>query len=73
MKFAPYVSPWDRNNEHDGTPKYVTDVFRPQIRELLTQYGDVFEVWFDGANGGDGYFGGARETRLIDRTTYYGW
>ena len=73
VAFAPYVSPWDRNNEHYGKPEYVTDVFRPQIQELVTQYGEVFEVWFDGANGGDGYYGGARETRSIDRTTYYDW
>lgn len=73
IAFAPYISPWDRNNASYGTPEYVTDVFRPQIRELLTQYGKVFEVWFDGANGGDGYYGGARETRHIDRTTYYDW
>ena len=43
------------------------------MRELLTQYGDIFEVWFDGANGGDGWYGGANETRTIDRTTYYEW
>ena len=40
---------------------------------MLTQYGDVFEVWFDGANGGTGYYGGANEARKVDRKTYYDW
>jgi alpha-L-fucosidase len=40
---------------------------------LLTSYGPVFEVWHDGANGGDGFYGGAREKRTIDKRTYYGW
>lgn len=72
MKFGIYLSPWDRNHAEYGRPEYVT-YFRNQLRELLTNYGPIAEVWFDGANGGDGYYGGAREKREIDRTSYYGW
>ena len=72
LKFAVYLSPWDRNHPQYGHPEYVT-YFRHQLRELLTEYGNIFEVWFDGANGGDGWYGGANETRRIDPKTYYEW
>jgi alpha-L-fucosidase len=72
LKFGIYLSPWDRNRADYGRPEYLT-YYRNQLRELLTGYGPIFEVFFDGANGGDGYYGGARETRTIDRETYYDW
>jgi len=72
LKVGLYLSPWDRNHPDYGTPAYIT-YFRNQLRELLTGYGEINEIWFDGANGGDGYYGGANEERRIDRETYYGW
>ena len=72
LKLGIYVSPWDRNHPDYGKPEYIT-YFRNQIRELLTNYGSIFEIWFDGAHGGTGYYGGAYDTRNVDRTTYYDW
>ncbi len=72
LKLGIYLSPWDRNYAGYGKPDYIT-YFRNQLTELLTNYGPIFEVWFDGANGGSGYYGGANETRKIDRKTYYDW
>lgn len=72
LEFGVYLSPWDRNRADYGSPGYLT-YYRNQLRELLTGYGPLFEVWFDGANGGDGFYGGARERRKIDNSTYYDW
>ncbi|WP_420387137.1 alpha-L-fucosidase [Roseivirga sp.] len=72
LKMGIYLSPWDRNHPQYGQPEYVT-YYRNQVKELLSNYGDIFEFWVDGANGGDGYYGGANETRNVDRTTYYDW
>lgn len=72
LAFGIYCSPWDRNNANYGTDKYLA-IYQEQLRELYSNYGPLFISWHDGANGGDGYYGGAREKRAIDNTTYYDW
>jgi len=72
LKFGIYLSPWDRNHEDYGKAPYIR-YYRNQLKELFDNYGPVFEMWFDGANGGTGYYGGADEKRTIDGSTYYDW
>ena len=70
LKFGVYVSPWDRHDADYATEKYV-ETYHAQVKELAGgAYGDMFELWFDGANGGDGWYGGANENRTIGRDYY---
>ncbi len=72
LKFGVYLSPWDRNHAGYGSAEYI-EYYRNQLKELFTTYGPIFEMWFDGANGGDGYYGGKHEKRSIQGSTYYEW
>lgn len=71
MKYGFYISPWDRNSAHYGKDTYVTEVFLKQCEELAEYGSDQFEMWFDGARGGDGYYGGEGGSRNIDAEIYY--
>ena len=51
VKFGVYLSPWDRNASCYGDSPAYNQFFIEQLTELLTNYGEVHEVWFDGANG----------------------
>lgn len=67
-----YLSPWDCNHPDYGKSEYIT-YFKNQLRELLTNYGELFEFWFDGANGGRGYYStDSLHMRSIAKD-YYPW
>src|SRR6185436_16601876 len=50
LKFGVYISPWDRNHPKYGTPEY-NDVFVNMMEEIFSNYGPIWELWWDGANG----------------------
>lgn len=67
IKFGVYLSPWDRHESTYGQGVAYDNYFVAQLEELLTQYGEIFEVWFDGANG-EGPNG---KVQLYDWQRYY--
>ncbi len=68
IRFGVYLSPWDRNQPLYGTGKPYDDYFVNQLTELLTGYGEIFSVWFDGACG-EGPNG---KKQYYDWERYYG-
>ncbi|MBN1387463.1 MAG: alpha-L-fucosidase [Bacteroidales bacterium] len=67
LKFGIYLSPWDRNAESYGDSPAYNRFFMEQLKELLTWYGNIDEVWFDGANG-EGPNG---KVQVYDWNAYY--
>jgi alpha-L-fucosidase len=67
LKFGVYLSPWDRHERTYGDSPVYNEHFRNQLRELLSNYGEIAEVWFDGANG-EGPNG---KTQVYDWQSYY--
>jgi len=51
IKFGVYLSPWDRHEPTYGSGEDYDEYYMNQLTELLTQYGEIFEIWFDGACG----------------------
>ena len=73
LGFGIYCSPWDRNNANYSKSAYINEVYYKQLNELYSNYGQLHTVFYDGANGGDGFYGGSNEKRSIDASTYYNY
>lgn len=71
LKLGVYLSSWDRNNPQYGTKAYF-ETYKKQLEELLTNYGELFEIILDDPQNGTGYYGGAREKRRVERD-YFKW
>ncbi len=71
LKFGVYLSPWDQNHPSYGTPEY-NQIFANTLNEVLGNYGEIFEQWFDGANGGEGHPGKKQvyDWDLFHKTVY---
>ncbi len=67
IKFGVYLSPWDRNHHSYGKGKEYDDYYTQQLTELLTEYGEIFAVWLDGACG-EGING---KVQIYDWKRYY--
>ncbi len=67
LKFGFYLSPWDKHEPSYGDSDHYNEFFRNQLRELLTGYGEVSEVWFDGACGE----GANGKRQVYDWNSYY--
>ena len=67
LKYGVYLSPWDRHDKRYGQGQAYNDYFCNQLTELLTKYGDVFSVWFDGACGE----GSNGKVQVYDWQRYY--
>ena len=74
LDFGVYLSPWDRHQASYATADYAA-YYQGQWDEIISRYGPISEIWLDGANGGDGWYGGAKERRRLptDARTYYGF